>query len=227
MSAIITTISLLGSVMASESDKILVQDIRKGDTEAWQRLIDRYEGRLLAFARRRLSDRSQAEDIVQETFVGFLNSLPNFDEQRDLQTYLFTIAAHKLTDYLRKLGRHPLQHIPDGQEFFEGKTDHRPRVSSMARSRERVALEETALTEALNGMLHDWRKQGDFLRIKVLELLFVAGWSNKDVAEFLDIKDQQVANIRFAAVRKITEKIQEAGLPIEVFPGLKQEQEQV
>lgn len=213
--------------MPSESDKLLVQDIRKGDTDAWQRLIDRYEGRLLAFARRRLSDRSQAEDIVQEAFVGFLNSLPNFDEQRDLQTYLFTIAAHKLTDYLRKLGRHPLQHIPDGQEFFEGKTDHRPRVSSLARSRERMDLEENALTEALGTMLNDWKQEGDFTRIKVLELLFVAGWSNKDVADVLDIKDQQVANIRFAAVRKITEFIQDAGLPLDVFPGLQQESDGV
>lgn len=211
--------------MPSESDKLLVQDIRKGDTDAWQRLIDRYEGRLLAFARRRLSDRSQAEDIVQEAFVGFLNSLPNFDEQRDLQTYLFTIAAHKLTDYLRKLGRHPLQHIPDGQEFFEGKTDHRPRVSSLARSRERMDLEENALTEALRSILTDWREQGDYVRVKVLELLFVSGWSNKDVADVLNIKDQQVANIRFAAVRKITEMIQEAGLPLDVFPGLQQESE--
>jgi len=210
--------------MASESDKLLVQEIRAGDTDAWQRLIDRYEGRLLAFARRRLSDRSQAEDIVQETFVGFLNSLPNYDQERDLQTYLFTIAAHKLTDYLRKLGRHPLQHIPDGQEFFEGKTDHRPKVSSIARSKERITIEEGALANALKSIITGWRDQGDYLRIKVLELLFVAGWSNKDVAEHLDIKDQQVANIRFAAVRKITEIIQEAGLPVDVFPGLQQDE---
>lgn len=210
--------------MASESDKLLVQEIRAGDTDAWQRLIDRYEGRLLAFARRRLSDRSQAEDIVQETFVGFLNSLPNYDQERDLQTYLFTIAAHKLTDYLRKLGRHPLQHIPDGQEFFEGKTDHRPKVSSIARSKERITIEESALANALKSIITGWRDQGDYLRIKVLELLFVAGWSNKDVAEHLDIKDQQVANIRFAAVRKITDIIQEAGLPVDVFPGLQQDE---
>lgn len=210
--------------MASESDKLLVQEIRAGDTDAWQRLIDRYEGRLLAFARRRLSDRSQAEDIVQETFVGFLNSLPNYDQERDLQTYLFTIAAHKLTDYLRKLGRHPLQHIPDGQDFFEGKTDHRPKVSSIARSKERITIEESALANALKSIITGWRDQGDYLRIKVLELLFVAGWSNKDVAEHLDIKDQQVANIRFAAVRKITEIIQEAGLPVDVFPGLQQDE---
>ncbi|HMO36813.1 MAG TPA: sigma-70 family RNA polymerase sigma factor, partial [Gemmatales bacterium] len=176
-------------------------------------------------ARRRLSDRSQAEDIVQETFVGFLNSLPNYDQERDLQTYLFTIAAHKLTDYLRKLGRHPLQHIPDGQEFIEGKTDHRPKVSSLARSKERITIEEGALATALKAITTGWREQGDYLRIKVLELLFVAGWSNKDVAEHLNIKDQQVANIRFAAVRKITEIIQDAGLPVDVFPGLQQETE--
>ena len=211
--------------MASESDKLLVQEIRSENPEAWQRLIDRYEGRLLAFARRRLSDRSQAEDIVQETFVGFLNSLPNYDQERDLQTYLFTIAAHKLTDYLRKLGRHPLQHITDGQEFFEGKTDHRPKVSSLARSKERITIEEGALATALKAITTGWREQGDYLRIKVLELLFVAGWSNKDVAEHLNIKDQQVANIRFAAVRKITEIIQDAGLPVDVFPGLQQETE--
>jgi RNA polymerase sigma-70 factor (ECF subfamily) len=210
--------------MASESDKLLIEEIRRGDPDAWQRLIDRYEGRLLAFARRRLSDRSMAEDVVQEAFVGFLNSLPNYDIDRDLQTYLFTIAAHKLTDHLRRLGRHPLQNIPDGQEFFEAKTDHRPRVSSMARSRERMGLEEAALVDALRQIITAWRDSGDYLRIKVLELLFVAGWSNKDVASTLDIKDQQVANIRFAAVRKITELIQAAGLPVDVFPGLHQEQ---
>ena len=45
--------------------------------------------------------------MVQETFVGFLNSLTNFDDKRDLQTWLFTIASHKVTDQLRKLGRRP------------------------------------------------------------------------------------------------------------------------
>src|SRR5262245_53975492 len=83
--------------MTAESDRVLIQQIRAGDETAWQRLIDRYEGRLLAFADRRLRDRAASEDVVQETFVGFLNSLPNFDDKRELQTYLFTIAAHKIT----------------------------------------------------------------------------------------------------------------------------------
>src|ERR671931_84001 len=100
--------------MSSESDRLLVQQIRQGDPRAWDQLIARYEGRLLAFVDRRLHDRAASEDVVQETFIGFLNSLPNFDERRELQMYLFTIASHKLTDHLRRLGRHPLKSASDG-----------------------------------------------------------------------------------------------------------------
>jgi RNA polymerase sigma-70 factor (ECF subfamily) len=207
--------------MSGESDRLLVQQIRRGDATAWDRLIERYEGRLLAFVERRLHDRSAGEDVVQETFIGFLNSLPNFDETRDLQTYLFTIAAHKLPDYLRRLGRHPLQNLPEGQEFLEQQVDSQPGVSSIARSNERQELEAEAVAQVLTAMIRDWRAQGDFTRIKVLELLFVKGWANKDVASFLSIKEQQVANIRFAAVRKMTENLKDSGLPGDVFPGLK------
>jgi RNA polymerase sigma-70 factor, ECF subfamily len=209
--------------MTADSDRLLIQQIRRGGTgvaQSWDQLIERYEGRLLAFTERRLHDRSAAEDVVQETFIGFLNSLPNFDETRDLQTYLFTIAAHKLTDHLRKIGRHPLQHMSDGQEFFENQMDSQSGVSSMARSKERKELETDAVTKVLRGFVEDWKEQGDFVKIKVLELLFVKGWANKDVAAFLDIKEQQVANIRFAAVRKMGEAMKDSGLPADVFPGL-------
>src|SRR5688572_32483956 len=93
--------------MSSESDRLLIQQIRQGDVRAWEQLIARYEGRLLAFVERRLHDRAASEDVVQETFVGFLNSLPNFDERRELQTYLFTIPSHTLTNHLRRLARPP------------------------------------------------------------------------------------------------------------------------
>src|SRR6478609_8359235 len=106
--------------MPSESDRLLVHQIRRGDVGAWEDLIARYEGRLLAFIERRLRDRAASEDVVQETFIGFLNSLPNFDDRRELQTYLFTIASHKLTDHLRKAGRHPLKAASDsGREELE------------------------------------------------------------------------------------------------------------
>src|SRR6184192_3629738 len=122
--------------MPSETDRLIVQKIRDGDDRAWDQLIARYEGRLLAFVDRRLRDRATSEDVVQETFVGFLNSLPNFDEARELQTYLFSIASHKLTDHLRRNGRDPLSALPGDGDESSGIIDPHKGVSTLARSGE-------------------------------------------------------------------------------------------
>src|SRR5947209_4707210 len=157
--------------MSSEGDRLLVQQIRQGDARAWDGLIARYEGRLLAFVDRRLHDRAASEDVVQETFVGFLNSLPNFDDQRELQTYLFTIASHKLTDHLRRVGRHPLKPLPESSSGGEVQQyDDQPAASSLARSQERRDMESAAIDRCLGQILRQWREKGDWLRIKVLEL---------------------------------------------------------
>ena len=207
--------------MPSDSDRLLVQQIRQGDSRAWETLIARYEGRLLAYVQRRLRDRAASEDVVQETFVGFLNSLPNFDDRRELQTYLFTIASHKLTDHLRRTGRHPLRSLTDGSgETIEQQYDHQPSASSRVRKDERVELETEAIVRCLGQILVAWREKGDYQRLKVLELIWVKGMPNRDVAALLKISEQQVANYRFAAVKKLTEHVRAAGLSADVFPEL-------
>lgn len=211
--------------MSSEGDRLLVKQIRDGDPGAWENLIARYEGRLLAFVERRLRDRSASEDVVQETFIGFLNSLPHFDDRRELQTYLFTIASHKLTDHLRRSGRHPVTPASDGAgDVLQQQVDRHKAASSVARSHERRDLESEAVGRSLGQIIRDWQERGDFLRLKVLELLLVKGWANRDVARFLAVSEQQVANFRFAAVKKLTEKIRDLGLPPDVFPELLSDQ---
>lgn len=207
--------------MPSDSDRLLIQQIRDGDPRAWETLIARYEGRLLAFIQRRIRDRDASEDVVQETFVGFLNSLPNFDDRRELQTYLFTIASHKLTDHLRRSGRHPLRSLSDSSsDLLNQQIDDHPAASSAARSEERQELESAAIVRCLGQILHGLEEKGDWVRLKVLELLWVKGWANREVAAFLKISEQQVANYRFAAVKKLTEQIRDAGLSADVFPEL-------
>ncbi len=213
--------------MASDSDRLLVQQIRQGDPRAWETLISRYEGRLLAFVQRRLRDRSASEDVVQETFIGFVNSLPNFDDRRELQTYLFTIASHKLTDHLRRTGRHPLKSLTEaGDDLMNQQLDSGPSASSRVRSDERKDLESAALSRCLGQILRAWREKGDYLRLKVMELLWVKGWANRDVAAFLKISEQQVANYRFAAVKKLTDLVRDAGLSADVFPELQEKEEE-
>jgi len=125
----------MDTAMSSDSDRLLVQQIRQGDSRAWEGLIARYEGRLLAFVERRIRDRAASEDVVQETFVGFINCLTNFTDRRELQSYLYSFALHKFTDHFRRTGRHPLKPVSGSAgDLLHQQFDLHPGASSLARS---------------------------------------------------------------------------------------------
>ncbi|HUP77144.1 MAG TPA: sigma-70 family RNA polymerase sigma factor, partial [Pirellula sp.] len=164
-------------------ERLLVDSIRSGNSDAWQQLIERFEGRLLAFVGSRLMDRSHAEDIVQETFIGFLISLPNFDYQRPLESYLFSIAAYKLTDHLRREGRRHTVAFYTGDDSSDSAQQvpgATRAISSLAQSVERRNTEEMALVEALKDQISKWHSKSDWPKLKCIELLFVAGMGNKE-----------------------------------------------
>jgi RNA polymerase sigma-70 factor (ECF subfamily) len=194
--------------MSDVSAAWLVEQIRSGSETAWRSLIEIYEGRLSAFVAGRIRDRHALEDIVQETFLGFLRSLPHFDSSRDLESYLFTIAAHKIRDHLRRQSRHPLALLDD---LDQPESPREPAAgvrgpSSLLASAERLQGEEERLSTALAAILDEWRRAGDFRRIKCIELMLVAGWSNRDTAEFLGLAEQQAANYKFQLVERLSRK---------------------
>ena len=206
-----------------EIDSLLIKRIRSGDSAAWNDLIGRYEGRLLAFVESRIGHRGSAEDVVQEAFIGFLNSLPNFDGRRSLESYLFSICAHKLTDHLRREGRRPALPLSRAADTSGGEWDlpGTARVaSSIARSGERRHLEEAALVEALGAQLARWQARGEWAKIKCVELLIVRGCPNKRAATILGLSEQQVANIKFDFLARLRTAIQKQGLSEDVFPEL-------
>lgn len=203
-------------------DEHLIDRIRRGESKAWEEIIDRYEGRLLAFVESRLSNRNSAEDIVQEAFIGFLNSLPNYDGNRSLESYLFSICAYKLTDHLRREGRRPAVPFSSGEDSggqWQLKGSDRA-ASSIFQSGERRRLEEEVLVEALKEQVDRWQDRGDWTKLKCIELLVVRGWPNKRVAEALDITEQQVANFKFDFIARMKTLITRKGLPEDLFPEL-------
>lgn len=207
----------------SEIDQILIQRIRDGDGDAWNDLIARYEGRLLAFVESRLSNRSASEDIVQETFIGFLNSLPNYDGKRPLESYMFSICAYKLTDHLRREGRRPAIPLsasgPDSSGQWQVMGSARG-ASSIFRSAERQQLEEEALIEALEQQVYRWQQKHDWLKLMCIELLIVRGMPNNQVALELTISEQQVANFKFDFLSRLRVLVKRQGLSKDVFPEL-------
>lgn len=205
-----------------DPDSLLIAQIRSGDSNAWTELVDRFEGRLLAYVDSRLSNRSASEDIVQETFIGFLNSLPNYDSSRSLENYLFSICAFKLTDHLRREGRRPTLQMGASEDSSGGwhLTGPGRAASSIARSTERRKLEEEALISALREQVERWKEKGDWTKLKCIELLIVEGVPNKEVAERLNITEQQVANFKFDFLARTKMLLKRQDLSEEVFPEL-------
>ena len=203
-------------------DALVVQQIRQGDEDAWQRLIDRYERRLLAHVRHRIADQAAAQDIVQDAFVGFLVSLPNYDGGRPLESYLFSICAYKLTDHLRRQGRRPALQLL-GRSSSAGPVDlpgSQRVASSIARSGERKRLEAMAVQEAIAEQIQRWKSGDNWIKLQAIELSFVLGWGNKRIAETLDVSEQQVANYKSDFLIRLKAMVKRADLDTAVFPEL-------
>jgi RNA polymerase sigma-70 factor (ECF subfamily) len=90
----------------------------------------------------------------------------------------------------------------------------------MMRSGERKGLEEDALVQALRDQLERLRGKREFQKLQCLELLFVRGWANRDVATELSMSEQQVANFKFEFISRMRTLVRKQGLSEDVFPEL-------
>lgn len=207
------------------TDTELIEAIRAGDDDALAGLIARYEGRLLAFVARRVRSRADAEDIVQETFLGLWRSLDNFDPSRSLESFIFAIAAHRVIDHLRREGRRPTVQMIDGRAVTSsGGTvecvDRGRAASSLLRSTSRKAIEADALAQVCEDQIRHWRDRGQWTRLMCIELLLLRGRTNKEAAAVLGVTQEAVATIKHDFVKRLQKTIKKLGLPESDFPEL-------
>lgn len=193
---------------ASEADAYLLESVQKGDEQAWREVIERYQGRLVSFARRMLAQRGDAEDIVQETFVGLLRSLQNYDRSRSLETYLFAILRNKLSDHFRKMQKGQRQSLEQlSVDEAPAAWLDRNTPSAYLAGREKIESQRAALVGCLRQWVEQCRTQQRFQDLMVVEMLMVLGMRNKEVAADLELSETAVAGIKFRVLeqwRKLT-----------------------
>jgi RNA polymerase sigma-70 factor (ECF subfamily) len=193
---------------ADEADGYLIEAVQRGEPQAWNEVIERYQGRLISFARRMLSERSEAEDVVQETFLGLLRSLGSYDPSRSLETYLFAIVRNKISDYLRRRQKGQRQSLDQlelgdaAEEWVDAETPSR-----YVANREAVAAQRSALVAGLRQWVENCTQQRRFQDLIVIEMLVVLGLRNKEVAADLEMTEPAVAGVKFRVLdqwRKLT-----------------------
>jgi len=87
------------------TDEQLLEASRRGDSAAFRTLVLRYQIDLIRFLTRLMGDRQLAEDAFQETFLQVYVSADTFDPTKRFKPWLFTIAANKGRDILRRKAR--------------------------------------------------------------------------------------------------------------------------
>ena len=91
--------------MNAPTDEQLLHEYLDGQASSFELLVRRHAPELQSFVLRFTGDSVAAEDVVQETFLQVHNSADSFDPTRRFKPWLFTIAANKARDHLRRLGR--------------------------------------------------------------------------------------------------------------------------
>lgn len=86
----------------SPSNTELLDRSREGDHHAFRQLVERFHARLLATAMGMLGDASDAEEVVQESFVRFYRAIDRFEGRSSLATYLTRITMNEALKVIRK-----------------------------------------------------------------------------------------------------------------------------
>jgi RNA polymerase sigma-70 factor (ECF subfamily) len=105
------TLSWLSSFLVAvllgprDGDKTLLARIAEGDQQALKALYGQVSDRAMAIALRVVKDRSEAEDVVQETFVEVWKRAKQFDASRGgAAAWVITIARNRAIDRVRAKG---------------------------------------------------------------------------------------------------------------------------
>jgi RNA polymerase sigma-70 factor (ECF subfamily) len=83
-------------------DEILVQRVRSGDQDAFRAIYDRYFQRVFHFVARRLRNRADAEECVQEVFVNVFASIDSFRGEAPFGAWVFGLTRRTVASRFKK-----------------------------------------------------------------------------------------------------------------------------
>lgn len=86
-------------------DPSLVEALRRGEPEAFERLVLTYQHRIFSIALRMLGDRGDAEEVAQEVFLRVHRSVREFRGEAKLSTWLYAITSRLCLNRMRAPGR--------------------------------------------------------------------------------------------------------------------------
>ena len=182
-------------------DSDLLKKYQQGNAAAFKEIVNRYKNPLYAFLRRFLKRHDLVEDVFQETFLQLYTSRETFDVKRPLQPWLFTIAANKAKDALRKQQKASMD-MGAITDSTEASIDD---VVNILTSYKTTPDEEVSRNETAQRIREIVANMPENLR-SILILAYFEQFSYKQMAEILSIPIGTVKSRLHTAVVYFTKK---------------------
>jgi len=158
--------------------------------------VDLYARRVFGLLYRLTGSRTEAEDLLQETFIRMLRGLQTYRENGRFEAWLFSIAANLARDYLRRQSRIGT--------MITGQDDEPPPVLA---SGEPTPEEKLAQAEQVD-LLQQAMSELSPAEQEVVSLRFFSGLGFKDIAEILDVPLGTALARAHRAVKHLREKLE-------------------
>jgi RNA polymerase sigma-70 factor (ECF subfamily) len=181
-------------------NKDLVTELKKGSSQAFNTLFEKYNGKIYNFSLGYLNDREEAKEIVQDVFLKIWNAREDLSEEKSLDSYLFTIAKNTILNTIRKSNYHQayLNYVAVNQEkdiLTEDEID----FQELEKAYKKVV-----------GMLPSRRKE-------IFLLSREKGLSNAEIAQTLGISVKTVENQMTSALADIKRNLTTLGFSYFLF----------
>ena len=183
-------------------DQQLVERVQKGDKQAFDMLVLKYQGRVMSMVSRMVRDHHEAQDIVQEAFIKAYRALPRFRGDSAFYTWLYRIAMNTAKNHLVSKGRRP---AIDGVELEEAEVVGIPKLQDID-SPERQLLRdelERVINRAIKALPDDLKT--------AITLREFDGLSYEEIAHVMDCPVGTVRSRIFRAREAIDKQITELG----------------
>jgi RNA polymerase sigma-70 factor (ECF subfamily) len=204
---------------ASPEDLRTVAALRAGDETAFRDLVSRYHASLIRVSLMYVRTRSVAEEVVQDTWIGVLHSLPRFEGRSSLRTWIFRILANKARTRARREARSvPFSSLAgpdddgpavDPDRFLSGNHPAFPgHWASPPRSWDTLP-EEQLLAGETRDRVHAAIEALPASQRAVISLRDVEGWSSEEVCDLLEISEGNQRVLLHRARSKVREALEE------------------
>lgn len=186
----------------STDEQDLLHRYVAGDKNAFEEIVTRYKDPLYAFLRRFLNQQQLVEEAFQETFLQLYRSRKTFEKDKPIRPWLFTIAANKARDTLRKQQRQDTVSIGTMAEPTDLNVDD---VLNSLKAYEITPYDEAEKSERAEKVRQIIADMPGNLR-EILLLAYFEQFSYKQMADMLSIPIGTVKSRLHTAIVHFTKK---------------------